>query len=60
MDVNFLYNWPPGEGSVRVSLGAANIDDQKYDFRVGLTKKDENNKVFWLKPNWFEVKEEKK
>ena len=52
MDISILFNWPPAQDSARVSFGGPTIDDMEYEFRVGVIKKDEQNKIYWLKPGW--------
>lgn len=50
MKISILYNFPLGENSARVSLGVPNIEDAKYEFRIGLI--DEQGYGGWLQPGW--------
>ena len=50
MKLSIFYNWPLGENSARVSLGMPNIDDSKYQFRIGLI--DGQGSGGWLHPGW--------
>ncbi len=58
MTINFLYNWPPAIESIRIDLGAPNVNDVKYLFRVGIIKKADQSKVYWYgSKKWLTVKE---
>lgn len=50
MKVSIFYNWPLGKDSARVSLGIPNVEDVKYEFRVGYI--DEQGQGGWLEPGW--------
>jgi len=50
MKLSILYNWPLGKESARVSLGFPNIEDNKYQFRLGII--DCKGSGGWVKPGW--------
>lgn len=54
MDISILFNWPPGQNSARVSFNGSTIDDIEHEFRVGIIKNNEGNKIYWLKPGWVD------
>lgn len=56
MDISILFNWPPDKDSARVSLAGPTIDDTGHEFRVGIIKKSEKDKIYWLKPGWVDAK----
>ncbi len=51
MNASFQYNWPIGGKYVTVSLGMANIEDEKFLFRVGLVQGKDKTKVYWQGPS---------
>ena len=55
MDISILFNWPPSEESARISFGGLTIEDLKREFRVGVIKKNEEDKIYWLKPGWTDA-----
>ena len=50
MKVSIFYNWPVGKDSARVSLGMQNVEDPKYQFRIGYI--DEQGDGGWIEPGW--------
>ncbi|MCC7004815.1 hypothetical protein IT397_02775 [Candidatus Nomurabacteria bacterium] len=60
MKLSIDFNWTLQTDSARVALGMFNIKDKDYEFHVGIVKKEEKNKIYWLKPGWFscDIKEE--
>lgn len=56
MTISILFNWPPSQSSARVSFNGPTVDDLEYEFRAGIIKKDEQDKIYWFKPGWVEAK----
>ncbi len=52
MKLSITYNWPLGEDCAQISLGGPNIEDSKYQFRIGLI--DNERSGGWLKAGWTE------
>jgi len=48
MQLSILYNWPIGENSARVSLGMANIDDVKYQYKLTILDKNDKGEDWWF------------
>lgn len=48
MQLSILYNWPMGEDSARVSLGMANIDDIKYQYKLTILDKNDKGEDRWF------------
>lgn len=44
-----LFNWPPGENSVRVTVSRQTAEDAEKNFRVGAVPKGERDKISWFK-----------
>ena len=54
MQISITFNWPPATDSARVSFGAANIEDPKYSFKVGVIGQADPEHVHWLKSESLE------
>lgn len=52
MDILIFFNWPPGKDSVSISFNGPTINDMEYEFRIGIIRKNEKDKIFWLKAGW--------
>ncbi|MEN6511783.1 MAG: hypothetical protein ABFD00_08125 [Chloroherpetonaceae bacterium] len=57
MTINFMYNWPPAENSIRISLNGQTIEDKNFVFRLGVIKKNNPNGVYWQGKNWLSDEE---
>jgi len=55
MNISILFNWPPGQNSASVSFSGLTVDDIKHEFRVGIIRKNEEDKIYWLKPGWVDA-----
>lgn len=52
-----MYNWPPAEESVRISLNGQTIEDENFVFRVGVIRKDNPSGVYWQGKDWLSSEE---
>lgn len=51
MQLSILFNYPLGQDSARISIGAANISDSNYQFRFSILS-SQNESDQWLSPGW--------
>ena len=54
MRLLILFNWPPGQNSARISFTLSTLEDEKFKFRAGVAKKEDGERIFWLKDDWVD------
>lgn len=52
MKISIAFNWPTGKDSARVTVGGNSLPDSAFEFRVGVIRESEKDKIYWAKPGW--------
>lgn len=52
MNLTINYNWPTGENTAQVTLGQPNVNDEVFEYRLGILPHDHQGMVSWNEPEW--------
>jgi hypothetical protein len=51
MQLSIIFNTKPD--LVHVTFGMYTVKDMDFEFRVGLIKKEESDRIYWFEEGWF-------
>jgi hypothetical protein len=52
MKLSIHFNWPLGQNAASIELAGANIEDAKFEFRLGVVPGDQPDMVYWHESEW--------
>ena len=57
MNLTISYNWPTGENTAHAMLGMPNVNDEVFEYRLGILPHDHPGMVSWKEPGWVPATE---
>jgi hypothetical protein len=52
MNLTINYNWPMGQDMAHATLGQPNIEDEVFEYRLGILPNSHPGMVSWKEPGW--------